>query len=120
LLRPGGYLFVNVPDLESLQSRVLGAHWPLLLAEHLNYFNRSSLRLCGTKAGLTLLRFARRRAYFSVDYLLYRLAQHGIPGTSLGRRVTGRVLGRLCVPISLGETLAVWRKQTLEAGQFSC
>jgi SAM-dependent methyltransferase len=65
LLKPDGYLFLNVPDLGSLEARFLGRRWPLLLAEHLNYFNRSSLEFSGKKAGLKLVRFGRRRAFFS-------------------------------------------------------
>jgi 2-polyprenyl-3-methyl-5-hydroxy-6-metoxy-1,4-benzoquinol methylase len=45
LLKAGGFVFLNVPDLDSLQARILGKSWPLLLAEHLNYFNRPSLKL---------------------------------------------------------------------------
>ena len=110
LLKPGGYLFLNVPDLDSLQARILGRRWPLLLAEHLNYFNRPSLELCGRKAGLKLVRFGRRRAFFSLDYLFYRLSQHSIPGTALGRRIVRSVAARLVIPVSLGETYAVWQR----------
>ena len=43
LLKPGGKLLLNVPDPDSFEARLLGRRWPLLLAEHLNYFNRKSL-----------------------------------------------------------------------------
>jgi 2-polyprenyl-3-methyl-5-hydroxy-6-metoxy-1,4-benzoquinol methylase len=41
-LKPSGILIVNVPDISSFQAWVLGEHWPLLLPEHLNYFDRNS------------------------------------------------------------------------------
>ena len=109
LLRRGGYVFLNVPDLDSLEARVLGRRWPLLLPEHLNYFNGESLRLCGERAGLIPVRFGRRRAFFSVKYVAYRAAQHQIPGSRVLRRVAECFLGRVLIPMSLGETLAVWR-----------
>jgi len=109
LLRPGGHLFLNVPDLDSPQAKVLGRRWPLLLPEHLNYFNRRSLRLCGERAGLTLACFGRRRASFSVQYVARRVAQHGIPGSQALRKLSETPLGRLLIPVSLGETYAVWR-----------
>ncbi|HEY1338211.1 MAG TPA: class I SAM-dependent methyltransferase [Bryobacteraceae bacterium] len=109
LLQPGGHLFLNVPDLDSVEARFLGRRWPLFLAEHLNYFNRPSLAFCGTKAGLTLVRFGRRRAHFSVRYVFERLLQHRIPGAGLGRHLAQSPLGRLMIPVSLGETYAVWR-----------
>ena len=110
LLKPGGSLFVNVPDLDSVQARLLGKRWPLLLAEHLNYFNRSSLRRCAELAGLQWVHFGRRRVSFSLNYILFRLSQHRIPGTTALRKFVGPALGRMSIPIHLGETLGVWRR----------
>ena len=111
LLTPAGHLFVNVPDLESLPTRLLRARWPLLLPEHLVYFNRAGLRLCGERAGLTSIHFGRRLASFSVGYVCRRLAQHGVTGAarleSLARwcRIDERV-----VSIPLGELYGIWRR----------
>ena len=111
LLKPGGKVFLNVPDLDSFEARLLGRRWPLLLAEHLNYFNRESLRICGEAAGLTWIHFGRRRVSFSLDYILFRLSQHGIPGTAVSRRLFTRFLGDTSIPIHLGETFGVWSRQ---------
>jgi SAM-dependent methyltransferase len=109
LLKPSGYLFANVPDLDSLQARFLGERWPLLLAEHLNYFNRGSLRLCGELAHLRLVELGRRPASFSLEYVFYRLAQHGIPGATLGHTIASRsLLNKICIPTFLGESYGVW------------
>jgi SAM-dependent methyltransferase len=109
LLKPGGFVFLNVPDLDSLQARILGRSWPLLLAEHLNYFNRRSLKLCADRAGLSLVRFGRRRVFFSLHYIWYRLAQHRVRGVTLLSGLAQSRLGSLPVPVSLGETFAVFR-----------
>ena len=109
LLRHGGYLVLNVPDLDSLEARVLGRRWPLLLPEHLNYFNRDSLRLCGERAGFVPVLSGRRCAFFSVKYVAYRAAQHQILGSVVLRKVAKSFLGRVLIPVSLGETFAVWR-----------
>jgi SAM-dependent methyltransferase len=112
LLKPGGHLFVNVPDLNSLQARILGARWPLLLPEHLNYFNRKSLKFCGECAKLTWLHFGRRRAYFSLNYVFYRLAQHQCPGASIVDRFMSRyTISGPIIPVSLGELYGVWRRE---------
>jgi SAM-dependent methyltransferase len=110
-LRPGGHLLVNVPDLESLPARLMGARWPLLLPEHLNYFSLASLRRCAALAALEWRAAGRRRAAFSVDYVLYRLAQHGIPFAPAARRVAQRIgMSRRLVVVPLGELYAVWRR----------
>jgi SAM-dependent methyltransferase len=110
LLKPGGKLILNVPDLESREARLLGKRWPLLLAEHLNYFTRGSLRVCGEKAGLKWMHFGRRHVSFSVDYILFRLSQHRIPGTAMARKVARPLIKNATVPIYLGETYAVWSR----------
>jgi SAM-dependent methyltransferase len=110
LLKPKGHLYLNVPNLDSKEARLLGKRWPLLLAEHLNYFNRSSLTLCGQKSGLQWLRFGQRPSSFSTGYILYRLAQHNIPGTSFGSKLARGPLGKLTIPIYLGELYAVGRR----------
>ncbi len=110
LLKPGGKLFLNVPDLDSREARLLGKRWPLLLAEHLNYFNRPSLRVCGDKAGLKFVHFGRRRVSFSVDYILLRLSQHQIPVAALARKAKVAAMKEMTVPIYLGETYGVWTR----------
>ena len=109
LLRSGGYLLLNVPDLDSWPARTFGNRWPLLLPEHLNYFNRESLRFCANQAGLRPVRFGRRQAWFSASYLGYRLSQHGVPGSGWLRQIVRGPLGNITIPVSLGETLAILR-----------
>jgi SAM-dependent methyltransferase len=112
LLKTGGYLFANVPDIASIQATLLGRRWPLLLPEHFNYFTRASLDLCARKAGLRPLRFGRRPAFFSVGYILYRLAQHNILGMQQGKQAATRLrLDRLIIPVLLGEIYGVWRRE---------
>jgi len=111
LLKPGGYLFANVPDLDSVQARLLRERWPLLLAEHLNYFNRASLRLCGDKAHLQWITFGQRPAVFSLEYVFYRLAQHKIAGASVAHEIVRKTFLRdICAPVFLGETYGVWKR----------
>lgn len=110
LLKPDGFVFANVPDLDSLPARLLGRRWPLLLPEHLNYFNRPSLRRCVQKAGLEVVKFGRRPTSFSLSYIFYRVAQHSIPGVkTLGRIGDAAGIGKLILPIPIGETLVICR-----------
>lgn len=111
LLKPGGYFFVNVPDLDSLPARLLGERWPLLLAEHLNYFNRASLRRCGELAQLRAIAFGQRPASFSLEYLFYRLRQHRVPGATLGQAIASTpFLKNVSLPVFLGESYGVWTR----------
>lgn len=108
-LKAGGYLFANVPNLDSIQARILGRKWPLLLPEHLNYFKSNSLQMCGKKAGLRWVESCQRSAAFSLGYILYRLRQHRIAGTSLAHRLVNNLsISELIIPVPLGEICGVW------------
>ena len=77
----------------------------------MNYFNRRSLMLCGERAKLTWIDFGRRPASFSIDYVLYRLAQHRVPGASVCRKVLLRLgLGGALIPVALGELYGAWKR----------
>ena len=47
LLRPGGYCFVLVPNLNSLAVRLLGARYRYVMPDHVNYFTAATLRAFG-------------------------------------------------------------------------
>jgi 2-polyprenyl-3-methyl-5-hydroxy-6-metoxy-1,4-benzoquinol methylase len=64
LLKPGGRIILNTPDLASASRRALGTAWAVLSpAEHLSYFTARTLRRMLARAGfgspyiLNLLRF---------------------------------------------------------------
>jgi 2-polyprenyl-3-methyl-5-hydroxy-6-metoxy-1,4-benzoquinol methylase len=108
LLRPGGVLLANVPNLDSWQARILLQRWPLLLPEHLNYFNRESLARCGTRSGARLIAQGSRPASFSLGYIMRRTGEH-IPSLGPLNRLTSRLgLAEFIVPVWMGELYAVW------------
>jgi SAM-dependent methyltransferase len=111
LLKSGGHLMLNVPRVDHPVAKLLGGRWPVLLAEHLCYFTERSLRKAGELSGLELIATGQRPVSFSVDYVLFRAAQHGIPGTSIMRNLF-KAFGasKLSSPLWLGEIFAIYRK----------
>lgn len=56
VLRPGGHLFILVPNLRSLAHRCLGPRYRYVMAEHLNYFAVDTLnRFVGRTADWTVV-----------------------------------------------------------------
>jgi 2-polyprenyl-3-methyl-5-hydroxy-6-metoxy-1,4-benzoquinol methylase len=43
LLRPGGALFLTTPNFRGLSGRLLGTDWRIVVDEHVNYFDPSSI-----------------------------------------------------------------------------
>lgn len=110
-LKRGGHLALNVPRLDSFVARLLGSRWPLLLAEHLNYFTIPSLRICGRSADLTLAQTGQRPSVFSLDYVFFRAGQHRIPGSAfLGKALSSSKISKWPIPVWLGEIYAVFKK----------
>jgi SAM-dependent methyltransferase len=61
LLRPGGQLFVETPNLDAVAHRHFGRNWISLdPPRHLILFNRRSLRNAVSSAGFTRIRFRQR------------------------------------------------------------
>lgn len=73
LLRPGGVLYVTVPDAGSVVARLLGHRWWSVLPTHLHYFTRRSLRTLLARHGFTVHRMATHPKVFTVGYYAGRL-----------------------------------------------
>jgi len=65
LLRPGGWMIISLPNLDSLQARLFRSHWYAFddVPRHLYHFSRISLNLILLEAGLTV----HRHLLFSPD-----------------------------------------------------
>jgi SAM-dependent methyltransferase len=104
LLKPNGRVFFTVPNIDSWIARLMGNRWPMLLAEHVNHFNPKSVRLCCERGGLHIENLGLRAVNFSVDYVFYRLGQHGFKGmNSLRKGLSLTGMGRLCLPVYMGD-----------------
>lgn len=53
ILEPNGYLFIEVPNIESYRSRKYGETWEYVYSEHLHYFSPESLKEILERAGFT-------------------------------------------------------------------
>ena len=111
LLSPGGLVILNVPRIDSIPSKLLRSRWPLLLAEHLNYFSIDGLRAAGRRSGMALVATARRPVTFSLDYICFRLSQHGLPGIGVLRNALSSLkIQDWSVPLFTGEIVAIFTK----------
>jgi SAM-dependent methyltransferase len=73
LLRPGGVLYLALPDAGSLLARAMGSRWWSVIPTHVQYFTRSSLRTLLGRAGYETLHVATAPKTFSVRYYVWRL-----------------------------------------------
>lgn len=111
LLKPGGLLVVNYPDIGSWIARVLGRRWLFLTSVHLYYFERDTMRRMLASTGFEVLEVRPHYQRLELDYILFR-------GAVLSRRLSGAAraavrgarAGHLQVPYWLGQTFVLARR----------
>jgi 2-polyprenyl-3-methyl-5-hydroxy-6-metoxy-1,4-benzoquinol methylase len=110
LLKPGGVLVVNYPDIGSSVARVLGRRWLFLTSVHLYYFDRTTISRMLAATGFKVERLRPHWQRLELDYVLFR-------GSVLSRRLSAgsrwlvRLVGagKLQVPYWLGQTFVIAR-----------
>lgn len=55
VLRPGSFLVIETPNIQSYSARRWGNRWKLIYRQHLSYFSPSTLRLCLEQAGFKII-----------------------------------------------------------------
>jgi len=93
LLRPGGYLFMTIPDAGSLTARLMGSHWYGFksASEHNFFFSRETIGRMLEKANFRLVDSRRGVWPCSMRFLSAKLA----PYSSLAQRTADALIGWL-------------------------
>jgi SAM-dependent methyltransferase len=92
LLRPGGVLYLALPDAGSLLARRLGRRWWAVLPTHVQYFSRASLTTLLHRCGFVPAWMGTDPKAFTIDYYLWRLEGYW-PPLSYAARDTARRIG---------------------------
>jgi SAM-dependent methyltransferase len=111
LLRPGGILVVNYPDIGSWIARMLGRRWLFLTSVHLYYFDRRTVRKMLESTGFSVEHVRPHFQRLELDYILFRASVLS-KGLSSAARAIVRPLGlsRTQVPYWLGQTFVLARR----------
>ncbi len=111
LLRPGGTLVVNFPDIGSWIAKALGRRWLFLTSVHLYYFDRRSMRRMLASTGFEVVTVRPHFQRLELDYLLFRGSVLS-KGLSSAARAVVRPLGlsRAQVPYWLGQTFVLAKR----------
>lgn len=93
ILKHGGLLVVNFPNIGSLLARLFGRRWWFLLSVHLYYFSPETLTKLLTKTGFKPFKNKLHFQKLSLGYLAYRLR----PYSPLISNVLRFLIDRLCL-----------------------
>jgi SAM-dependent methyltransferase len=86
LLKPGGVVYLALPDAGSRLARLMGARWWSVLPTHVHYFTRDSMAALLRRHGFDPLVASTAPKAFSVRYYLDRIGGYSRP---LGRALVG-------------------------------
>jgi SAM-dependent methyltransferase len=104
-LKPGGWLFMTVPDFGSLAARVQGRNWSSIHPPtHLHYFSRKTMERLLRRYPFEPIRFHADTVYLTLAWVLHQRSTES--ASRLIRKVAGAV--RRIIPQRLQEKAGGW------------
>jgi len=76
ILKAGGILYINTPDIESFISKILKAKWWGINQFHLYYFSKRSLRELLKVSGFRVLKYDSYSRVFTLNYWTERFKNY--------------------------------------------
>jgi SAM-dependent methyltransferase len=108
VLKPGGVLLVNYPDINSLVAQLMGRRWVFLLSVHLYYFTNRTLSRMLKELGFRPLEVKRHWQSLELGYILFRMEAYNRPvAKALGWLVKSLRLSHLQIPYWMGQMLVI-------------
>jgi 2-polyprenyl-3-methyl-5-hydroxy-6-metoxy-1,4-benzoquinol methylase len=115
LLKPGGLLIVNYPDIGSWIARLMRRQWLFLTSVHLHYFNRRTMKKLLSDHGFEVTKVKPHFQWLELDYILLRGAAVSQSFSNASRRAARLAgLSRLHVPYWLGQTFVAARRLAIQ------
>ena len=89
ILKPGGYLFMTVPNAGSLPARIMGRHWYGFkkAAEHNYFFSGDTLGRMLSRTGFALVESRRGAWPCSMRFLVTKLTPYSLFAYRMGQRL---------------------------------
>lgn len=112
VLKPGGSLIINVPDMDALVTRLMGRKYVFLLSIHLYYFAPKSMEDMLTRTGFKLLKSRIHWQNLGLGYIFFRAEAYVGRLAKLGGRIAKSLnIENLQIPYTMGQTLFIASKK---------
>ncbi len=112
VLKSGGLLVVNFPDIHSTVARLMGRRWVFLLSVHLYYFTAATLTRMLKELGFKVVKVRRHWQTLELGYILFRMEAYlRALARGLGWVVRRLGLAHLQIPYWMGQMLVISEKK---------
>lgn len=113
ILKPGGTIVINYPDVASLIHNMMGRRWIFYLSVHLYYFTPKTLTKMLEVEGFTPVLFKPHWQTLELGYLLFRLHTYNKTLSNIGCYLVNKLrISKLPIYYWLGQTLCIAKKNT--------
>lgn len=111
ILKPGGFIFVNYPDMGSVYSKIFKQKWWFISPVHLYYFDKRTLGQFFDQEGLKFIKQEKYWQTLELGYLITRFADYNKLISNIVKRAVA-ILGLSKLPMRYwaGQANAVARK----------
>lgn len=111
LLKPGGTLVVNYPDLGSWVARLMGKKWVFLLSVHYFYYTRSTIARALKNTAFNTEAFIPHVQTLELEYILFRAQRYVGAIAAISRKLISKLgMGSWNIPYWMGQTLVIAKK----------
>lgn len=111
ILKPGGTILINYPDVDTIIHKLMGRRWIFYLSVHLYYFTPKTLTKMLENEGFKPLIFKNHWQTLELGYLLFRLHTYNKILSKIGCYLVKKLgISRLPIYYWLGQTLCIARK----------
>ncbi len=107
LLKPGGYLYIEVPDFGSALARWRGRKWWYIMRFHTYYFDRHTLLRMLARAGFAPVDVHYPKKYWHLGYMTRKAAAVLPAATPVANIIDKLGIGRVLIPIKPRDIIGV-------------
>ncbi|RJQ45287.1 MAG: class I SAM-dependent methyltransferase [Nitrospiraceae bacterium] len=110
ILKPGGTLVINYPDIGSSVARLMGRKWVFLLSVHLYYFTLITMQEMLARANFKVVVRKKHWQTLELGYIFFRMQAYLSGPAKLGNKIISAFgMDKVMIPYWMGQTLLIAR-----------
>ena len=112
VIKPGGWLTLEAPNIATVWYRLLGARWRQIIPDHIFFFTPGTITTLCERSGFEVRELRSVGKAMSVRLFINRLSRYHRPSASLIEAVSDRLnLSDLTIRLRLGDVMRLYARR---------